>query len=84
MSTRTEVRCCCEPTRLRGWIETADLTNGQILKFPIYGHNKRKRVATVRLEAAEYWDGVHHYVCLKAKDIQMRLLRRIDRFKENA
>lgn len=80
-----EVRCCCTPQKLRGWLRVSDhmVQVGRRVFFPLAEATRTFRVGSVDLEVAIFWDGHQHYPALKNEGMPMETLRRIPGFREN-
>ena len=83
-----EVRCCCQPQKLRGHLEVADhlVREGRRLAFPIFQrppgpYDPNLKVEHVSLEVATFIEGGFGYLALKSEDIPVETLRQLRNFK---
>lgn len=89
-----EVRCCCTPTKLLGWLEWPDESRIEMRfqlcdsilsavigpRYPI-----ASAVEEIRLVLDYYWPKAGKgYMAVKAEGVPLETLRRIPSFKENA
>ena len=82
---RLEVRCCCKPKKLLGWMEVSeDSVRGRCLRFIVPPKwNGPAIFEAVDLEIADYFDGEKHYTALKDNEVPLKTLRLIPSFTEN-
>jgi len=76
---KVEVRCCCNPERLIGWLEVpAD----RDMRFYTRAH-WREAVTTVTIPIARIFIGARSYPAFKSNEVPMETLRMIPCFTEN-
>lgn len=85
--TRLEVRCCCQPQKLRGWLDVPEhaVKNGGVAVFPLRTPPNARWDApfeTVRLEVARMVKGTKDWLAVKSEDLPLETLRRIHGFVE--
>lgn len=86
---RLEVRCCCRPEKLVGWLNVARPVG--VVIFPLCSKQPVARgvegvavpVHTVALEIADFNDGSRIYPAIKSEDTPIDVLRLIPGFEEN-
>lgn len=80
-----EVRCCCAPQKLLGWIEWPD--SMRIARFalvsPLGTTTWRASIESVELVLADYAEDGRAYKAVKADGVPIEKLRRIPGFVEN-
>lgn len=76
--TKMEVRCCCDPFKLLGWLEIPPGHREYI--FPVA---QDRTVEAVILEVARIELGGRQYWALKNRDYPMETLRKMHGFQEN-
>jgi hypothetical protein len=74
-----EVRCCCIPQKLRGWLPIREnlLRSGQLVRFALLGGG------SVALEVNPFHTRGNTYLALRSEDIPIEILRQIPSFVEN-
>lgn len=91
---RIEVRCCCNPVKLVGWIDI-DAENKSYISIAVYPETdtisilmdadlniSMPRQIDLRMEMYKPEDGSEPYLALKAEDIPIETLRKIPGFIE--
>lgn len=92
-SPRTEVRCCCSPQKLRGWIEghIPHAQRGQVIEFNL-GNDRivpgdvafledYMNRDTIQMRLEYFRDGVQEpYLCFKAEGLDPKELNKIPAF----
>ena len=83
-----EVRCCCQPQKLRGHMEVEDhlVREGRRLMFPVFQYSPvpcapDPKLESVELEVATFIEGGFGYLALKSEDIPVETLRKLRKFK---
>lgn len=89
MNRRVEVRCCCDPARLIGFIDVPDdvtLRDGTIVPFQLEGVDAAitLQIATWSYPSTRYGDpwGYDDDLAFKSDDTPIETLRRIPGFVE--
>jgi len=81
-----EVRCCCNPTKLMGWLEMENLETSKV-SFPIPNGKGQFDVITLEFSAwseRDEFSGLgRHGHAFKADGISIEQLKRIKRFVPN-
>jgi hypothetical protein len=81
---RLEVRCCCNPKKLVGWITVPNalVEVGVPLSFPLFPETGSEfRTLCMRVETINHRGA--SYPAIKAEDVPLEILRRVPRFEEN-
>lgn len=96
--TRVEVRCCCRPKKLLGWLEVdaAMVVAGRKINFAVerqaleFGkpaaHQLGAGVSRITLDVApivDYASADYPHLALKSNDTPIEVLRRVVGFVEN-
>lgn len=87
--TVLEVRCCCQPRKVLGWLEVPEhrAQAGERASFPLTATWRPGRVLlpeSVTLPVATVMEYGHAWPALKAEGVTIERLRRIQGFRENA
>ncbi len=89
---RVEVRCCCQPQKLLGWLDVPrDVRPGDSIRFPIVrvfgsalaGTPLRIQEHSVELPVAVFQDGSYEGIAFKSEETPIETLRMIRGFTEN-
>jgi len=94
---RVEVRCCCNPAQLLGWVElpVTQIQEGDVHAFALFDRSAVPKHEILRLPVAYWWhhmrgfDGADEVkinresgLALKSNDTPIEKLRRIPGFEE--
>lgn len=81
MNRYVEIRCCCEPGKLLGYLPVSSADVGRSKVWQFIERNDGRECRTVSLEAALIWDGEHApYWAFKSGDRTVEQLSRIRGF----
>ena len=93
MSISMEVRCCCKPQRLLGWLKVPDTARrGTIIHFTVWPSARAEvnqasfEVKQISLPVDTYAyaeNSYHERLALRSEDTPIETLRLIPGFKEN-
>lgn len=73
-----EVRCCCEPQILLGWLPGPDARQ---ITYPLLPMTRRN-ISSINLPVDTFNDGRRHYKAIKADGVPLETLRKIPGFIE--
>lgn len=80
-----EVRCCCVPKKLLGWVDIKHKGSNTIMWPPAFSIDEAGEPRCIELEVALFnpGDGTEPYHALKSGELPIETLRLIPGFKEN-
>jgi hypothetical protein len=83
---KLEVRCCCQPQKLLGWLEVPDPNARRVMfrlsaRFGYCDPGSPPSVVQFDIATIHFADG-RHYRAVKAEGAPLELLRRIRSFRE--
>lgn len=85
--TQLEIRCCCQPRKILGWINAPGVYHsGQMLALPLQRVSfmeETEFIDVLRLPVAIIRTGTEEHLALKAEGTPVETLRRCSGFIEN-